>query len=76
MGLIDLCLMLGRVISDKKWHLTFLYYDEIVFGGWHHLTIKSANYGTELWLCTFHPQTPSEVKRITGKAKLIRPEKA
>lgn len=74
LAIMELCMEFGRVIREKPWHLTFFYYDDIVFGGWHHLSIKSADYGNELWVSTFHPQTSSEVKRLTGRGTLLRSE--
>lgn len=76
LAMMEMCLMFGRVIQDRPWHLTFFHYDEIVFGGWYHLTIKSADRGNELWVSTFHPQSHSEVKRITKRATFLREEKA
>lgn len=70
--LIESCLAFGRAVADKKHHITFFYCDEIVFGGWYQLTIKAADYGTELWVATFHPQSVAEVIRRTKKYRLLR----
>jgi hypothetical protein len=76
LAMMEICMAFGRVIRDRPWHLTFFHFDEIVYGGWHHLTIKSADHGHELWVATFHPQSPSEVKRLTARGTLIRSETA
>lgn len=73
--LMEHCLQFGRVVADKKWHLSFFHYDEVVIGGWHQLTIKTADNGSEVWVSTFHPQSPSEVHRLTKKHTVIRNEK-
>lgn len=74
--MMEQALLFGRVISDRKWHLTFFHYDEIVFGSWFQLTIKSAARGEELWVCSFYNQSHAEVTRKSNKHRLVRAEKA
>lgn len=72
--MMEQALQFGRVISDRRWHLSFFHYDEIVFGGWNQLTIKSAERGSELWVATFHPISVDEVRRLCKRFPIIRPE--
>jgi hypothetical protein len=73
--MIEQALTFGRVISDRRWHLTFFHYDELVFGGWNQLTIKSASGGSEIWVATFHPISSVEVARECRRHPIIRPDK-
>ncbi len=74
-GMLEFTMLYGRVVSDRKWHLTFFHYDDIVFGSWLQLTIKSADSGNELWVSTFHRQSHTEVTRHCKKHTVLRQEK-
>src|ERR1700682_2548579 len=38
----------GRVISDREKHLSFYFYENVVFGSWFAATIKANQAGSEL----------------------------
>jgi len=65
----------GRVISDRERHLSFYWYENVVFGGWLAATIKCNEPGTELWVATFHVASAPEAKRMAKKHGIIREEK-
>jgi hypothetical protein len=65
----------GRVLCDRPNHMSFFFYENVVFGGWLQATIKSARGGTELWVATFHPGNPKELRRLCKKHAVIREEK-
>jgi hypothetical protein len=52
--MLPIVIDLGRVICDRPGHLTFYFYENVVFGGWLAATIKTIRTGTELWVATFH----------------------
>jgi hypothetical protein len=73
--MLEIAIGFGRCLLDAKGGLTFLYFDEHVFGKWFHVTLDVNADRTELWVSTFHRSRPGEVRRITRKRTIIRPEK-
>ena len=65
----------GRAIADRPNHITFLYFDAHVFGGWFQTTIKATDSGQELWVVTFHKQNLADVIRLSKRHRILRPEK-
>lgn len=65
----------GLVIQDRPRHLSFFFFEDVVFGGWLQATIKANEAGTENWVATFHPASAKEVKRMTKNHRVIRDEK-
>jgi hypothetical protein len=72
---LPLTIDLGRCIRDREGHLTFFYFESVVFGRWFHASLKRNKDGTEIWVTTFHHSRHGEVARKCKKGKLIRPEK-
>jgi hypothetical protein len=73
--MLPIAIACGRVISDKPGHLSFFFYENVVFGGWMQATIKIDKSGTELWVTTFHVASAAEAKRMSKKYGIIRLEK-
>jgi hypothetical protein len=46
-----------------------------MFGHWFQATIKRNERATELWVVTFHQASDKEVRRMTKKYGVLRPEK-
>jgi hypothetical protein len=65
----------GFVISDRPRHLSFYFYEDVIFGGWLAATVKATESGQELWVSTFHIAKPAEAKRMRKKYAVIREEK-
>lgn len=65
----------GRVISDRERHLSFYFYENVVFGSWFSATIKVNQAGSELWVATFHFASSAEAKRMVKKYGVIREQK-
>jgi hypothetical protein len=73
--MLPIIIDLGRVISDRPQHLSFYFYEDVVFGGWLTATVKAAAMGTELWVATFHASNRKEAERMVKKYGVLRPEK-
>jgi hypothetical protein len=73
--MLPIIIDLGRVICDRQSHLSFYFYENVVFGGWLAATIKASRQGTELWVATFHVASPAEAKRMVKKYGTIREQK-
>ncbi len=58
----------GRVIADKKHHLTFFYLDYITYKQWFQATIKCNEDQNELWVATFHAAKAADVRRLIKRA--------
>lgn len=65
----------GRVISDRPKHLSFYFYENVVFGSWFTATVKANQGGNELWVATFHFASAAEAKRMAKKYGVIREQK-
>ena len=65
----------GFAVSDRAQHLTFYFYENVVFGGWMAATVKATNSGHELWVSTFHVASDKKAKRMRKKFAVLRPEK-
>jgi hypothetical protein len=61
----------GRAIADRRNHVTLFHFDGVVFGSWFQASIKTVCSGSEIWVCTFHPQTHNEVARMCRKHPVI-----
>ncbi len=73
--MIPLAIELGRCVLERPRCLTFFLFDEWIFGKWFHVSLETTREGEEVWVCTFHITRPGEVRRITRRGTLIRPEK-
>lgn len=73
--MLPVILEVGRVISDRPRHLSFYFYENVVFGGWMAATLKATDSGQEIWVATFHVASAAEAKRMAKKYGIIRPEK-
>lgn len=66
----------GRVVKEgkegKDGHLSFYYPDNRRHPNWLKLVIKTTNHGHQLWVATFHPKSPAEVKASPRKHQVIR----
>jgi hypothetical protein len=70
--LLPIVLDFGRVLQDRPGALTFLYFDEHVFGRWFHASIKAARNGSELWLMTYHVTQHRKVAKLSSKFPIAR----
>ena len=73
--MLPIMIDVGRVISDRERHLSFYFYEDVVFGGWFTATIKANQAGNELWVATFHIASAVEANRMAKKHKIIREQK-
>jgi hypothetical protein len=73
--MLPILIDVGFVIQDRPRCLTFYWYENVVFGGWLGATVKANESATELWVSTFHPANPKEIKRMKKKYRIIRQEK-
>jgi hypothetical protein len=73
--MLPIVIDLGFAISDRERHLSFYFYENVVFGGWMAATVKVTIQGTELWVATFHVASAKEAKRMAKKYTIIRPGK-
>jgi hypothetical protein len=71
--MLPIVIDLGFAISDRDRHLSFYFYESVVFGGWMTATVKATVSGMELWVATFHVASPKEAKRMAKKYRVIRP---
>ena len=67
-------LSFGRAVLDGHGHVSFFYYDHIMYGGWFHTSVKAISARSELWVQTFHPVRPKDVTRKTKKGTVLRYE--
>src|SRR5262245_51326277 len=51
--MLPIVIDLGMALSHRPRHLSFYWYENVVFGGWLSATIKANEAGTELWVATF-----------------------
>lgn len=73
--MLPISIDMGRVVQQRDNHLSFFFYENVVFGGWVHSVVKTANHGNELWVATFHVSSAADAKRFAKKHGVIRPEK-
>jgi hypothetical protein len=73
--MLPIVIDLGFVISDRPRHLTFYFYENVVFGGWLAATVKATESGHEIWLASFHIASAAEAKRMRKKYRVLREEK-
>jgi hypothetical protein len=73
--MLPIVIDVGRVISDRPSHLSFYFYEDVIFGGWMAATVKATQSGHELWVATFHIASAKEAKRMAKKYRVIRAEK-
>jgi hypothetical protein len=60
---------LGMVIlqPEKPRHLNFLYREDVVFGSWFKVVVKTTEDADELYVSTFHRVRDSEANRWIRK---------
>jgi hypothetical protein len=63
---------LGRALLDKNGDLQFFYFEEVIFGKWFHVSVKSNEACTELWVSSFHISRAGEVARHTKRGTILR----
>lgn len=71
-AIIPLMMEMAWVGSDRKRHMTFLYYDEHVFNKTFKLVIKSNRQGRELIVATFHKIESDHIRRLRRRCAKIR----
>lgn len=73
--MVGIAIDVGRAVLDRRNHLQFFHFDEVVFGKWFHVAVKPNSSCTELWVSSIHTTKPSEVARYTKAGRVLRPEK-
>lgn len=74
LSMMTLTIEIGRAVLEPRGQcMSFFLFDDVVYGGWFHATIKATQLGDELWVSTFHPTRFEEVARITKRGRLLRP---
>jgi hypothetical protein len=74
LAMLPLTIDLGRAVKDRANALTFFFYENSIYGSWHHASVKTCANGTELWVSTFHYSDPEEIDRKCRKHGILRPE--
>ena len=70
--MVGITIDLGRALLDKHGDLQFFYFEEVIFGKWFHVAVKSNEDRTELWVSSFHITKPGEVARHTRRGTILR----
>ncbi|WP_298371157.1 hypothetical protein [uncultured Bradyrhizobium sp.] len=73
--MVGIAIDVGRAVLDRRGHLQFFHFDEVVFGKWFHVVVKPNAPLTELWISSIHITKPKEVARHTKAGRVLRPEK-
>jgi hypothetical protein len=73
--MVRLTIELGRAVLDRKGHIQFFYFEEVIFAKWFHVVVKPNVACSELWVSSAHITKPAEVARLTKAGRVLRPEK-
>jgi hypothetical protein len=70
--MVGITIDLGRAVLDSRGRLQFFYFEDVIFGKWFHVVVKTNVACSELWVSSFHMTKPSEVARHTKSGKVLR----